>query len=159
MNLNWYSVFCSAGCNTDCTGGWRFQAIHTGECNWLCRDRLQLNTAFLSFVEQLYLKGVLACIWWCVSGIWKIRPSLQGDADCYSVVPPKRREVVVPWRKWFFVVIQQHVIVTGLPALSHLDDSYIFVCLLTRRHSWARSPMGLAMPGKWVAYCTQQDSS
>lgn len=56
-------------------------------------------------------------------------------------------------------MIQQHVIVTGLPGPSHLDDSYIFVCLLTRHHSWARSPTGLALPGKRVAYCTQQDSS
>lgn len=56
-------------------------------------------------------------------------------------------------------MIRQHVIVRGLPAPSHLDDSYIFVCLLTRRHGWARSPTGLALPGKRVAYCAQQDCS
>lgn len=46
-----------------------------------------------------------------------------------------------------------------LPAPSHLDDSYIFVCLLTKHHSWAWRSTGLALPGKRVAYCTQQDSS
>lgn len=58
-----------------------------------------------------------------------------------------------------FVVIRQHVIATGLPAWSHLDSVYIFVCLLTSHHSGGLSPMGLALPGRQVAYCTQQDGS
>lgn len=54
---------------------------------------------------------------------------------------------------------QQEVVDKGLPAPTYSDDSYIFVCLLTTRHSWARRPTGLALPGKRVAYCTQQDDS
>lgn len=73
----------------------------------------------------------------------------------------RNRATVIQNRKQLFAVTlcQQHVIVTGLPTLSYLDDSYIFVYLLTTCHSWAWSPTGLALPWKRVAYCTQQDSS
>lgn len=48
-------------------------------------------------------------------------------------------------------IIQQHVIVTGLPARSHLDDAYISGFILTRRHSGLRSPhrAGIAQEGRW----------
>lgn len=45
-------------------------------------------------------------------------------------------------------MIQQHVIVTGLPAPSHLNESYIFVCLLTGRHSWAGTPNKAGIAGE-----------
>lgn len=48
-------------------------------------------------------------------------------------------------------IIQQHVIVIGLPARSHSDDAYISGFILTRRHSGPRRPhrAGIAHEGRW----------
>lgn len=155
MNLIWYCVLHSRVQHW--LHWWMEFSCHAYRlwCVGLCSNRLHPVIAVLSFEERLHFKGTSALYLMVCGRFWLMSARPPRKRQRCVMVSPRDTAVVIPRSKYLLVEIQRRVIVTGRPAPSHLDNSYISVCLLTKCHSWARSPTALALPGKRVAYCSQ----